>query len=104
MPPESAPFAPRLDDETMLYERVEDFDLDEWKLSLESSRDVNTKPTTETLLDLLPPNGSLPKAGIIERLRDKGVSEKKSRVFISTVLAPSGPVHGWYIKRSGRRE
>jgi hypothetical protein len=42
-------------------------------------------------------------AVVIERLRDKGIGEKRSRAFISAILAPSGPVHEWHIKRSGKR-
>ena len=101
---EFEPFAVRLNEDTMLYDRDEDFDLNEWRLSLEPSRGADNKPTTEILLDLLPLNGSIPKAAVIERLRDKGISERKSRAFISAVLAPNGPVHEWHIKRSGRRD
>jgi hypothetical protein len=53
---------------------------------------------------LLPLTGSIPKAVVIERLRDKGIGEKRSREFISANLAPLGPVHEWHFKRSGKRD
>jgi hypothetical protein len=100
---EFEPFAARLDEQTMLYERVDDFDFEGWRHSLESSSG-GEKLTLDVLLDLLPLTGSVPKAVVIERLRDRGIGEKRSRAFISAMLAPLGPVHEWHIKRSGKRD
>jgi hypothetical protein len=88
----------------MLYRRDDDFDFDAWQRSLESLRGGAEKLSVEVVLDLLPQSGSIPKAHVIERLRDKRIGEKRSREFISTILAPAGPVHEWRIKRSGKRD
>ena len=101
---EFEPFAATLDEETMLYRRDEDFDFDAWQRSLESARTGGDKLSIDVVIDLLPLNGSIPKAVVIERLRDKGIGEKRSRAFISANLAPLGPVHEWHIKRSGKRD
>ena len=101
---EFEPFAATLDQQNMLYRRDENFDFDTWQHSLESPRGAAEKLSVEIVLDLLPQTGSIPKAQVIERLRDKGIGEKRSRAFISTILAPSGPVHEWRIKRSGKRD
>jgi AAA domain-containing protein len=101
---EFEPFAATLDQETMLYDRYEDFDFDAWQRSLESRRDAADKLTLDLILDLLPEIGSIPKVHVIERLRDKGIGEKRSRAFLGTILMPQGPVHEWHIKRSGKRD
>jgi RecA-family ATPase len=101
---EFEPFAVALDEQTMLYHRDENFDFDAWQQSLESSRGRAEKLSVEMVLDLLPPIGSIPKITVIERLREKGIGEKRSRPFISGNLAPSGPIHEWHIKRSGKRD
>jgi hypothetical protein len=88
----------------MLYHRDENFDFEAWQQSLESPRGRTEKLSVEMLLDLLPPTGSIPKIVVIERLRDKGIGEKRSRQFISGNLAPSGPIYEWHIKRSGKRD
>ena len=100
---EFEPFAATLDEETMLYGRDEHFDFDAGQHSLESPRRGTDKLTIDLVLDSLPLTGSIPKAVVIERLRDKGIGEKRSREFISANLAPLGPVHEWHIKRSGKR-
>src|SRR5262249_55513825 len=101
---EFEPFAAVLDQETMLYHRDDDFDLDAWQHSLQSPRGGAEKLSVETILDLLPVTGSIPKADVIERLRDKGIGERRSRPFIAEHLAPSGPIHEWRIKRSNKRD
>ncbi len=101
---EFEPFAARLDEDTMLYQREEDFDFEEWRRSLESSKKDVDKPTLDMVIALLPLTGSILKAVIIERLRDKGIGEKRARAFISTILAPHGPIHEWHVKRSGKRD
>jgi hypothetical protein len=101
---EFEPFAAELDEETMLYRLKDDFDLDAWQHVLESPRGGGQKLSIEMILDLLPVTGSNPKADVIERLRDKGVGERRSRQFIAEHLAPSGPIHEWRIKRSGKRD
>jgi len=101
---EFKPFAATLDEETMLYSRDEDFDFDAWQHSLESARGGADKLSINLVIDLLPLTGSIPKAVVIERLRDKGIGEKRSRAFISANLAPLGPVHEWHIKRAGKRD
>jgi hypothetical protein len=102
--PEFEPFAARLDEPTMLYNRDESVDVDEWRQRLESPRGNGDKLTLETLLDQLPPSGSILKATVIEHLKDKGIGEKRARTFINENVTPSGPVHEWHIKRSGRRD
>jgi hypothetical protein len=97
-------FAALLDQDTMLYYRDDDFDLDSWQHSLESPRGGAEKLSVEIILDLLPATGSTPKADVIERLRDKGIGERRSRPFITEHLAPSGPIYEWRIKRSGKRD
>jgi hypothetical protein len=74
-----------------------------WQHSLTSPRGGADKLSIDVVLDLLPLTGSVPKIVVIERLRDKGIGEKRARAFISTILAPRGPVHEWHIKRSGKR-
>jgi AAA domain len=101
---EFKPFAATLDEETMLYSRDEDFDFDAWQHSLDSGRGGADKLTLDVVLDVLPLTGSIPKADVIERLRDKGIGEKRSRAFLGAILAPLGPVHEWHIKRSGKRD
>ena len=101
---EFEPFAATLDPERMLYGLDKDFDFDAWQRSLESRRNPADKLTPNLVLDLLPEIGSIPKAHLIERLRDKGIGEKRSRAFLSTLLTPHGPVHEWHIKRSGKRD
>jgi hypothetical protein len=101
---EFEPFAAALDEKTMLYRRDEGFDLDAWQRSLESPRGGAEKLSVEIIVNLLPVGGSIPKTQVIERLRDKGIGEKRSRAFISGNLAPSGPIHEWHIKRSGKRD
>jgi hypothetical protein len=96
---EFEPFAATLDDQTMLYRLNEDFDLESWQHSLESPRTGAEKLNVEIVFDLLPATDSIPKADVIERLRDKGIGERRSRPFIAEHLAPSGPLHEWRIKR-----
>src|SRR5262249_30071907 len=67
---EFEPFGAALDEETMLYRRDENFDLDAWQHSLESPRGGAEKLSVEMILSLLPATGSVPKADVIERLRD----------------------------------
>jgi hypothetical protein len=85
---EFEPFAAELDDRTMLYRLKEDFDLDAWQHSLESSRSRSEKLSVDLILDLLPVIGSISKPTVIERLRDKGIGERRSRSFIAEHLAP----------------
>jgi len=101
---EFEPFAATLNEETMLYSRDEHFDLEAWQHSLASPRGGADKLNIDVVIDLLPLTGSIPKAVVIERLRDKGIGEKRSREFIGANLAPLGPVHEWHIKRSGKRD
>lgn len=101
---EFEPFAARLNEATMLYERDENFDLDAWKQSVESPRGDAAKPTLEMVLELIPATGSILKSAVIERLRGKGIGEKRARAFIETILSPNGPVHERRIKRSGKRD
>lgn len=100
---EFKPFAGELDAETMLYRLKEDFDLDAWQHSLESPCGRADKLTLDLILDLLPAIGSIPKADVIERLRDKGIGERRSRPFIMEHVGPSGPIYEWHIKRSNKR-
>jgi AAA domain len=102
--PEFEPFGAALNEQTMLYNRDENFDFEAWQHSLESPRGRAEKLSVDILLDLLPSTGSIPKVTVIERLRDKGIGDKRSRQFISGNLAPSGPIHEWRIKRSGKRD
>jgi hypothetical protein len=101
---EFEPFAAMLDERTMLYQLNEDFDFDAWQHSLESPRTGAEKLNVEAVLDLLPATGGIPKADVIERLRDKGIGERRSRPFIAEHLAPSGPLHEWHIKRPNKRD
>jgi hypothetical protein len=101
---EFEPFAATLDEETMLYSRDENFDFDAWQHSLESARGGANKLNIDLVVRLLPLAGSVPKRVVIERLRDKGIGEKRSREFISANLVPSGPLHEWHIKRSAKRD
>jgi hypothetical protein len=102
---EFEPFAARLDADTMQYHRDEDFDFDEWRRSLEPpKRGAPNKPTLDMLLDLLPPDGSISKTVVLERLREKEIGERRARGFIDSVLSPNGPIHEWHVKRSGKRD
>jgi hypothetical protein len=102
---EFEPFAAHLDQDTMLYVRLDDFDFDEWRQSLEPpKRGAPKKPTLEMLLEILPLEGSISKAVVLERFGDKEISEKRARGFIDSVLSPHGSIHEWHIKRSGKRD
>jgi hypothetical protein len=101
---EFEPFAAQLDDATMLYQRDDNFDFDAWRHSLESPKADAAKLSPDMILELLPATGSIPKSTVVERLRSKGIGEKRARAFIDTVLAPEGPVHEWHVKRSGKRD
>lgn len=101
---EFEPFAARLNTETMLYELEEGFDLEAWQRSLEGTKAESANPSVEIVLALLPPKGSIAKTIVLERLRAKGISEKRARAFLDTILTPNGPVHEWRIKRSGKRD
>lgn len=102
--PEFEPFAAQLDEETMLYHRQENFDFDEWRQCVESSRADIAKPTLEMVFELLPTSKSILKSTVIEGLKDKGIGEKRGRAFIAANLAPAGRLHEWHIKRSGKRD
>jgi hypothetical protein len=71
---------------------------------LESPRANGVKLNVALILDMLPSNGSIPKNIVVERLRAKGIGEKRARTFLSDNLAPMGPIHEWHIKRSGKRD
>jgi hypothetical protein len=101
---EFEPFAARLNEDTMLYELEESFDLEAWERSLEAAKADAARLSVDAVIALLPAAGSVAKAIIIERLRDKGIGEKRARAFLSTLLPPNGPVHEWHIKRSGKRD
>lgn len=100
---EFEPFAARLNTDTMLYEREQDFDFDAWRQSLESKGD-NQELTPSELLELLPMAGSIPKLDVLKALQGRGIGEKRAREFITRVLSPNGPVYEWRIKRSGKRD
>jgi hypothetical protein len=102
--PEFERFAASLDEQFMLYHRDENFDFEKWQQSLESPGGRAQSLNVEMLLDLLPPTGSIPKIIVIERLRAKGVGEKRSREFLRGSLAPFGPIYEWRLKRSGKRD
>jgi hypothetical protein len=101
---EFEPFAVRMDFDTMLYSRDDEFDVDEWRNALDNAKSSANKLTLDTLLALLPETSSTPKKTIIERLRDKGIGEKKIRVFLKEHTSDSGPIYEWRIKRSGKRD
>lgn len=101
---EFEPFAARLNLETMLYERDPNFDFDDWRDALDSPQTSADKLTLDTVLALLPTSGSTPKNPIIERLRDKGIGEKKARAFLDQHTAANGPLYEWRCKRSGKRD
>jgi hypothetical protein len=100
---EFEPFAARLNIETMLYEREDDFDVHEWRQSLDTARD-GEKITPDAVLDLLPATGSIEKSELLMRLgRAKGIGEKKARRIAEDALA-QGLAHEWRLKRSGKRD
>jgi hypothetical protein len=101
---EFEPFAARLDFETMLYSRDDDFDVDQWRDSLDTARSAAGKLTLDVVLAMLPETDSTPKNAVIENLRDKGIGEKKARAFLDEHTSPSGPIYEWRIKRSGKRD
>jgi hypothetical protein len=102
--PEFEPIAARLDEATMLYQRDENFDLNAWRQSVETSRGATPKLTLEAVFEILPAYGSMLKSAVLERIRDRGIGEKKARVFIAENLAPIGAIHEWHVKRSGKRD
>ena len=69
-----------------------------------SHRSEAAKADPDMLVNLLPLTGSISKAVILERFRDKDIGEKRARGFIDSVLSPNGPIHEWHIKRSGKRD
>jgi len=52
----------------MLYSRDNDFDVDEWRNSLESARSSTDKLTLDTIFAFLPGTGSMPKNTLIEKV------------------------------------
>ena len=101
---EFEPFAVRLDFDTMLYSRDDDFDVDEWRDALDSAKSAADKLTMDMVLALLPETGSKLKNAVIETLRDKGIGEKRIRAFLDEHTSASGPIHEWRIKRSSKRD
>ncbi|MBA2434820.1 MAG: AAA family ATPase [Chthoniobacterales bacterium] len=96
------PFAARLNPDTMLYEREDDFDVGEWRQSLESKRE--SEPLTgDVILELLPPSGSVLKASVVKSLQSRGIGEKRVRAFLNDV-GTCGPIYEWHNKRSGKRD
>jgi hypothetical protein len=53
---------------------------------------------------MLPETGTTPKNPVIDKLRDKGIGEKKTRAFLDEHTSASGPIYEWRIKRSGKRD
>jgi hypothetical protein len=88
----------------MLYSRDDDFDVDEWRDSLDTAKSAADKLTLDVVLAMLPETDSTPKNAVIEKLRDKGIGEKKGRAFLDEHTSPSGPIYEWHIKRSGKRD
>ncbi len=101
---EFQPFAARLDFDTMTYFRDDDFDVDEWRESLDSAKSGGDKLTLEGVLALLPETGSVEKKLLIENLQDKGIGEKKIRRVLKANTSPTGPIYDWHIKRSSARD
>jgi hypothetical protein len=101
---EFEPFAVRLDFDTMLYSRDDDFDLEQWRESLDNARSTTEKLTLDAIVGMLPETGSAPKKCVIEKIKDKGVGEKKARAFLDQCTTSNGPIYEWRIKRSGKRD
>jgi hypothetical protein len=101
---EFEPFAVRLDFDTMLYSRDDDFDVDEWRDSLDGAKSTTDKLTLNGILCQLPETGSIAKNVVIQHFRDEGVGEKKARAFLDQSTTPTGPIYEWRIKRSGKRD
>jgi hypothetical protein len=100
---EFEPFAVRLDFDTMLYSRDDDFDAEEWRDSLDNAKSVADKLTLDGVLAMVPETASVPKNNVIQTLRDKGIGEKRARKFLGEHISASGPIYEWRIKRSGKR-
>ena len=102
--PEFEPFAVRLNTETMLYERDEAFDVDEWRASLDSQPKNGFNLTLDAVLSLLPEKGSVSKITVIQQLQDKEIGVKKARKFPDDHTVDDGPIYEWRLKRSCRPE
>jgi hypothetical protein len=101
---EFEPFAVRLNFDTMLYSRDDDFDMDEWRQALDSTKSRTHNLTLDMVFASLPETASTPKRAIIDHLRDKGIGEKKIRAFLDQHTSNNGPIYEWRFKRSGRRD
>jgi hypothetical protein len=101
---EFEPFAVRLDFETMLYSRDEDFDVQQWRDALDGTKSNADKLTLDAVFALVPETESTPKNMVIEKLRDKGIGEKKVRAFLDENTSPNGPIYEWRVKRSSKRD
>lgn len=101
---EFQPFAVRLNFDTMLYSRDDDFDVEEWRDSLDKAKSVADKLTLDGVFAMIPETASIPKNTVIQKLQDKGIGEKKARAFLDGHKSASGPIYEWHIKRSGKRD
>lgn len=100
---EFEPLAARLNPDTMLYEREDDFDVVEWRQSLDGKAQTESL-TLDVLLELLPSSGTVPKTDIMKLLQGRGIGEKRVRVFLNDIVGAGGPIYERHIKRSGRRD
>ena len=101
---EFEPFAVRLDFDTMLYSRDDDFDVEQWRDSLDSAKSPADRLTLDAVLTMLPEAVSTAKNTVIEKLQDKGIGEKKARAFLDEHTSLNGPIYEWRVKRSGKRD
>jgi len=101
---EFEPFAVRLDFDTMLYSRDDDFDVEQWRDSLDSAKSPADRLTLDAVLTMLPEAVSTAKNTVIEKLQDKGIGEKKARAILDEYTSLNGPIYEWRVKRSGKRD
>jgi hypothetical protein len=92
--------AVRLNFDTMLYSRDDDFDAEAWRDSLDSAKSVVNRPTLDGVLAMIPETASIPKNDVIQKLRDKGIGKKRARAFIDELTSASGPIYEWRITPS----
>ena len=75
--PEFEPFAARLDFETMLYARDDDFDMEGWRQELSASKGGNTRVDPKILRQVLAEGQEYERQTIVEILKDEPVEVQK---------------------------
>jgi hypothetical protein len=93
--PEFSPFAARLSFDTMLYDRDDDFDLEGWKLEVDTGKKPRVTP--KDFRELLNRGQKYEKKQLVKILRDeKGIGQTYAYLMIDQSAKSRGPL--WFNK------